>query len=80
MLRAVPTLTEILRAREQVALTIQFLRDGRRDEFHLIEPTLSFESGALHALAWVLGLSDGKYFADHLAALDTIGDRQLGGE
>jgi hypothetical protein len=68
----VPGPKDALEAREQIKMAIRFLRDGRDDEFHLIEGTLSFESGALHALEWMLGLSGGVYFARHLEALKMI--------
>ena len=70
-----PSLDQLIEARQRIALAIRYLRDGRRDEFHLIEPTLSFESGALHALDWVIGLSGAIYFERHLNALDTVAHR-----
>lgn len=72
----VPAVTDILRAREQIQTAIRFLRGGRDDELHLIEPSLSFEMGVIHTLDWVLGLTGGEWFARHLAALKLI-DHQL---
>lgn len=69
---SVPAVKDALQARDQIKLAIRFLRDGRDDEFHLIEGSLSFESGALHAIEWMLGLSGGAWFARHLEALKMI--------
>jgi hypothetical protein len=69
---AVPAVQDALAAREQVKLVIRYLRDGRDDELHLIEPDLLFEMGALHAIEWMLGLSGGVWFARHLAAIKLI--------
>ena len=69
---SVPAVQDALDARDQIKLVIRYLRDGRDDEFHLIEGSLSFESGALHAIEWMLGLSGGVWFARHLAALKLI--------
>jgi hypothetical protein len=68
-----PAYDGILAARERVAAAIQFLRSGAPDEFHLIEPSLSFESGALHAIDWILGNPGGAYFEAHLESLRALG-------
>lgn len=68
---------EIQAARERIQSAIDYLR-GVKGEYHLIEPTLSFESGALHALDWILGYPGGAYFEAHLEALrKTIGKDDL---
>jgi hypothetical protein len=67
-----PAPEEILRARVCINDAIRFLRGGRESELHLIEPSLSFEMGALHALDWVLGVSGGEWFVRHLHALSKI--------
>jgi hypothetical protein len=67
-----PTYGDIQVARDRIQLTIEFLR-SKRGEFHLVEPSLSFESGALHALEWVLGNAPGgNYFEAHLESLRVV--------
>jgi hypothetical protein len=67
-----PGPAEVLRARQSIQTAIRFLRGGRDDELHLIEPDLLFESGALHAINWMLDLPGGEYFARHLAGIRSI--------
>jgi hypothetical protein len=68
----VPTVDDILRARELIQTAVQFLRGGREDEIHLLEGSLSFEMGVLHTLDWILGLSGSEWFARHLTGLQLI--------
>lgn len=67
-----PSLAEIRQARHTIQSAIQYLRGGRDDELHLIEADLLFESGAYHAMAWLLDQPDGVWFARHLAGLRSI--------
>lgn len=69
---------ELLRARKSLQATILFLRGGDTGDFHLIEPSLSFESGALYAIEWALGLEAGELFAAHLGCLKAIESRLVG--
>lgn len=72
-----PTFGEILRARATVENAMRFLRGGKESEIHLIEADLLFESGALHAIDWMLGLPEGEWFLRHLDGLRRIEDKLI---
>jgi hypothetical protein len=69
---------ELLRARVSIQNAIRYLRGGKTDAFHLVEPTLSFASGAQCAIEWMLSTgTSGELFADYLAGLERIEDRLI---
>lgn len=68
---AVLLYNEVERARQRIYDALCYLR-GRDDEFHLMEISIPWESGALHALDWVLARPGAEWFDRHLESLRKI--------